>query len=194
MSTAEPQTARLITADELLRISSELSVHGKSCELIEGRLKVMSPAQTTHGIVAGEVFGLLYSHVRPNRLGKLFAAETGFVVSRRPDSIRAPNVAFVRQARIEAIGPTEKFFPEAPTLAVEVVSPSDTADEVQEKAQMWIEAGCGAVWVVWPHSRSLTDYRSLNSIRLLGEEDTLEGGDVVPGFSMKVAEIFAGLG
>ncbi|MEM6656402.1 MAG: Uma2 family endonuclease [Planctomycetota bacterium] len=196
MSTAEPKTAieqPLVTADELLEISSELSMHGKRCELIEGKLIVMSPAQSPHGIIAGETFGLLYNHVRQNKLGKLFAAETGFTVSNRPHTVRAPDVAFVKQERVDALGKIDKFFPEAPTLAVEVVSPSDKAEEVQAKAIMWIESGCEAVWIVWPGDQTVTDYRSLRDIRILTADETLDGGGVVPGFAVKVAEIFAGL-
>ncbi|MEM6330556.1 MAG: Uma2 family endonuclease [Planctomycetota bacterium] len=196
MSTAEPlnpPVAAFVTANELLHISVQLHNEGKRCELVRGELVVMSPTKGPHGVVTAEVHGLLYMHLRGKSLGSLFAAETGFLVSVNPDTVRAPDIAFVRRDRIEALGLPASFFPEAPTLAVEVVSPSESAKEVHEKAKMWIESGCGAVWLVWPGDRTVTDYRSLDNIRVLTADQTLEGGDAVPGFSAKVADLFVGL-
>ena len=153
----------------------------------------MSPAGNQHGAIANEIAYLLNVVVRREGLGRVFIAEAGFVVSRNPDTVKAPDAAFVRKARIDAVGMTTKYFPEAPTLAVEVVSPGDSAKEVHAKARMWIESGCEAVWLIWPDDRSVTDYRSLDNIRVLKQDDTLEGGDVVPGFAVKVFELFAGL-
>ncbi|MEM9186853.1 MAG: Uma2 family endonuclease [Planctomycetota bacterium] len=196
MSTAEvPATpAALITADELVGISLRLRNEGKRCELISGELKIKSPTKGPHGIVAGETHGLLYLFLHDKNLGRLFSAETGFLVSSDPDTIRAPDVAFVRRERFEAVGLGDSFFKEAPALAVEVVSPSETAKEVHEKAQMWIDSGCEAVWLIWPDDQTVTVYRSLDNIRVLTSEQQLDGEDVVPGFSLLVADLFTGLG
>lgn len=187
MTSADVRTTPM-TAHELALLSPE-----QPCELVRGELRMMSPSKGPHGVVAGKVFGLLYPHVASGRLGEMFAAETGFLIERDPDTVRAPDVAFVRQARIDVIGVPDAYFPEAPTLAVEVVSPNDQAERVHEKARMWIEAGCEAVWLVWPEDRSVTDYRSLDNIRVLKESETLTGGDAVPGFSVRVGDLFVGL-
>lgn len=153
----------------------------------------MSPAGSEHGKVADEVAYLLNVVVRRGKLGRVFAAESGFILDRDPDTVRAPDVAFVAEARIDETGIPKAFFPGAPNLAVEVVSPSDSAQEVHEKARYWIERGCQAVWVVWPDDQSVTVYRSLQDIQVLTADEKLTGEPVVPGFSVKVAELFAGL-
>ena len=196
MSTAEiPPTTpgQLITADILPSISAELKMQGRRCELVRGELRTMSPASDQHGQVANEIAYHLNVAVRSQELGVVFIGETGFVVGREPDSVLVPDVSFVRADRIKEVGVTRKYFPEAPTLAIEVVSPNDVAENVHAKAKMWIEAGCQAVWLLWPDSQTVTDYRSLENIRVLTAEQTLEGGDVVPGFAVPVGDLFAGL-
>jgi Uma2 family endonuclease len=117
-------------------------------------------------------------------------AETGFQISRDPDTVRAPDVAFVRAERLPAAEPLG-FFPGAPDLAVEVLSPSDRAGEVLAKVQDWLEAGCRAVWVVDPHTQTISDYRSRSEVVVFSGADTLTGGTVLPGFSVSLPEIFA---
>ena len=119
------------------------------------------------------------------------AAETGFLLSRDPDHVRAPDVAFVRRERVEAVGYTHGFFPGAPDLAVEVISPSDRYTEVDEKVAEWLAAGTSMVVVVNPRNRTVRVHRPTTDSVLLTEEDTLDGGDVVPGWEMPVADIFA---
>jgi Uma2 family endonuclease len=119
----------------------------------------------------------------------VYAAETGFRLSNNPDTVRAPDVAFVSQARVEAVGQVEGFWPEAPDLAVEVVSPGDSSAEVEEKVFAWLDAGTKVV-VVNPRQRSATVYKSPTDIVALTEADILAGGDVVPGFELAVREIF----
>lgn len=180
--TAEP---RLVTADELLR-----DYRHQRCELIEGRVKLMSPTGFGHGAHELELGYLLTHYVRQHSLGMVVSGEVGFLIARRPDTVLAPDVAFVTKDRLDAVGFTEKYFPEAPALAVEVVSPGDTADEVDEKARQWLAAGAKAVWVVYSRGRTVAVYRSLDNIRVLTEEQTLSGEEVVPGFSVKVADLF----
>jgi Uma2 family endonuclease len=121
----------------------------------------------------------------------VYAAETGFVLSSNPDTVRAPDVAFVSQARIEEVGDVEGFWPEAPDLAVEVISPGDSYSEVEEKVFDWLEAGTKMVVVINPRQRSATVFKSPTDIFALAEADVLNGGDVVPGFELAVREIFA---
>ena len=116
-------------------------------------------------------------------------AEAGFRIAHDPDTVRAPDVAFVRAERIPP-GGVKGFFQGPPDIAVEVVSPNDRASEVMAKAQDWLQAGCPLVWVVDPETRTISVYRSRSEISVLNETDTLTGGDVLPGFSVAVAEIF----
>jgi len=137
-----------------------------------------------------KVAGPLDNHVTANKLGAVYAAETGFLISSDPDTVRAPDVAFVSQRRLDEIGDVEGYWPGAPDLVVEVISPSDTHTEVEEKVFEWLGAGALMVVVVNPRKRSVTVYRSLVDIRVLTESDRLDGGDVVPGWTMPVKDIF----
>jgi Uma2 family endonuclease len=177
--------ARLATADELLHYPRD----GWRYELVAGELRRMSPAGSSHGAVAMQLGILLAQHVSAQRLGRVFAAETGFVLARNPDTVRAPDVAFVRRERLGAELP-EGFWPGPPDLAAEVVSPGDSFTEVQEKALCWLDAGTRMVLVVDPQQRTATVYRSRADVTLLGGDDVIDGGDVVPGWRAKVAELF----
>lgn len=185
MSTATQVT----TADELLRMPDNAYRY----ELVEGELRKMSPAGTQHGFLSNEMSWLLTEFVRRNDLGQVFCAETGFRIGRDPDTVLAPDVSFVRKERIAVIGLIKEFFPEAPALVVEVVSPSDTAEEVDDKMRRWIVAGVELGWVVYPRGRTVTEYRALDDIRVLTANDTLDGGSVIPGFSCRVGELFSAL-
>jgi Uma2 family endonuclease len=121
----------------------------------------------------------------------VYAAETGFRLSSDPDTVRAPDVAFVSQANVEAVGEVEGFWPGAPDLAVEVVSPGDSYADVEEKVFDWLEAGTKMVVVINPRQRSATVYKSPTDITALAEADVLDGGEIVPGFELAVREIFA---
>lgn len=185
MSTA----TRQITADELLRMPDD----GFRYELIEGELRKMTPAGCEHGFYSSEIAGLMREHVRKKKLGFVFGAETGFRISRNPDTVLAPDASFVRAERIGAIGISKSFFPEAPALVVEVVSPGDTVEEVDDKMRRWITAGAELVWVIHPGSRRVTVYRSLTDVRVLTADDILEGGAVLPGFELRVGDLFAAI-
>jgi Uma2 family endonuclease len=179
-------TTRLFTAEELF----ELPEHDRRYELIEGVLTKMSPTGFEHGDVAQTLGALLWQHVRANKLGKVLAAETGFKLASDPDTVLAPDVSFVRQAELDRLGPTKKFWPGAPDLAVEVMSPGDTARATQEKAKLWLSLGARMVWVVNPSRRAVSVHRPGAEVSALGEGDALEGMEVVPGFRCEVSEIF----
>jgi Uma2 family endonuclease len=120
----------------------------------------------------------------------VYAAETGFKLASNPDHVRAPDAAFIRRERLEQLGEVEGFWPGAPDLVVEVVSPSDTFLEVQDKVFDWLDAGCRMVVVVTPRKRAVTVYRSLSDVKVLGEADVLDGADVVPGWRLPVKDLF----
>jgi Uma2 family endonuclease len=178
-------TQTITTAEQLLRTPGL----GR-CELVRGELIMMSPGGAEHGGIIVNVTVLLGSFVKQRRLGKLFGAETGFRIAHDPDTVRAPDVAFVRADRIPA-APVKGFFPGPPDLAVEVLSPDDRASEVLDKVRDWLQAGCLAVWIVDPRTRRISIYRRSNQITELGADDVLSGEDLLPGFSIAVAEIFA---
>jgi Uma2 family endonuclease len=159
------------------------------CELVRGELIMMSPAGEEHGWIAMNIGAPLGVFVRQHKLGRVYAGDTGFSIGRDPDTVRAPDVAFVRAERA-GDKPAARFFPGAPDLAVEILSPSDRAGEVLAKVHDWLDAGCRAVWLVDPRTRTVTAYRSRSRITVLGIGDQLGGEDVVEGFSMPVAEIF----
>jgi Uma2 family endonuclease len=176
-----------MTADELLAMPDD----GYRYELVEGELRRMSPAGDEHGLVGMELAIPLGSHVKKNKLGKLYLAETGFLIKTDPDTVRAPDIAFVRMERIKETPGIKGYRVGAPDLAVEVVSPGDTVSEIEEKVAEWLEGGARMVLVVSPKLHTVTVYRSLTDIVTLTEKDKLDGADVVPGFQMNVVEIFA---
>lgn len=160
-------------------------------ELVRGELRVMSPAGWRHGRLAVKIGAMLLEHERNTSAGVAGGAETGFVLAHDPDTVRAPDAAFISRERFEAVGDTQKFWPGAPDLAVEVISPSDSFHEVQEKALEWVTAGSVAVLVIDPEKRTATVYRRGGEAHVFGEEETVDLGDAVRGFSLAVADLFA---
>ena len=159
------------------------------CELVQGELVMMSPAGYEHGVIAGEMYGHLFNFVKQNRLGVVTAAETGFVIGRDPDTVRAPDAGFIQASRVPRVR-TRGYFQGPPDLAVEVMSPSDQADEVLAKVQDWLAAGCRVVWVVDPTSQTASVYRGSHETSLLTVADELTDDDILPGFRLPLAEIF----
>jgi Uma2 family endonuclease len=152
----------------------------------------MAPAGFEHGDIGYNLGTMLRAYARKAQLGRVVGADAGFVLGRDPDVVRAPDIAFVSQARLDQIGIPKQFFPGAPDLAVEVVSPSDTMEEIEEKVDDFLAAGTKLVWVVNPRRRSVTVYHAGPQVQILKEQDQLSGEDVVPGFACRVGELFAG--
>ncbi len=176
----------LVTADELLRISAQ----GQRCELIEGEIVEMAPSGAIHGRVANRIAYLLTAYAESRDLGTVFAAETGFLIRRDPDTVRAPDVALVRKQRLPAEAISARYFEGAPDIAVEVISPSDLASQVHAKTQAWLQAGARLVWVVYPESRTVTVYRSPRDVTVLSGSDTLDAKPVLEDFAIPLEEIF----
>lgn len=151
---------------------------------------MMSPAGWRHGMIVDNLEYLLASFVRQQNLGRGFGAETGFLLKRDPDTVRAPDYAFIAAKHLPKNEPEEAFWPGAPDLAVEVLSPGDTSGEVAEKIQEWLAAGCEAVWVVHPKLQTVTIYRSLTDVIVKTAGEMLIGDPVLPGFSCAVDELF----
>jgi Uma2 family endonuclease len=176
------------TAEDLLRHASELG----RCELVRGELITMSPAKSPHGVVTSTINALLYQHVRNKRLGLVFGAETGFYIERNPDTVRAPDVGVVSKSRLKSVLP-DGFFPGAPDLAVEVLSPSDRARGVKSKVAMWLATGCRLVWVVDPKKRIVVVHSSEKEPITLSGKDQISGENVLPGFRSPVRAFFTDL-
>ncbi|MEX1224518.1 MAG: Uma2 family endonuclease [Pirellulales bacterium] len=185
MSTTTP-----FTAEQLLALPSGEQRY----ELIAGELLVMSPGNWDHGMIIGIAHSILGSYVRQHKLGFVFGAETGFMLARDPDTVRAPDVAFIARDNLPKTRPKEAYWPGAPDLAVEVLSPSDTTGYVNQKIEQWLDAGCQEVWSVDPKLRTVTIYRSTTDIQIFTHDDLLDSSRVLPEFSCPVAEIFASFG
>ncbi len=173
-----------LTADELLG----LHLPDKRTELVRGVLVVREPAGGRHGDVAMRLALEVASYVKARHLGRVFAAETGFKLATDPDTVRAPDVAFVRKGRLS--DPVPKGYPVlSPDLVVEVLSPDDRPGEVLAKVADWLNAGTALVWVVDPERREGRVYRADGTETLVGAHDVLDGEDVLPGFVCPLAGI-----
>ena len=177
----------LMTADELLRTH----LPDKHVELVRGVLVVREPAGFRHGAVSATLTKLLAHHVDAHRLGRVLAAETGFQLATAPDTVRAPDVAFVRRERLPS--PEPLGYPAlAPDLVVEVLSPGDRPGETLARVGEWLTAGVRLVWVVDPARRLARVYRQDGSETLVTEAESLDGEDVVPGFTCSLGAILSG--
>ncbi len=159
-------------------------------ELLRGFVVGEPLAGGLHGRIVGQVTKLLKDFVDPMRLGAVYAGDTGFVLARHPDTVRGPDVAFVSTERLCAIEDERRFIPGAPDLAVDVLSPHDRMKEVLGKVSDYLDAGCRLVWVVDPAAEEVHVFRSPFAPEVLTAEDTLHAGDVLPGFSVQVAQLF----
>ena len=176
----------LLSAEEYYRLPEE---PGWRDELVEGSV-VREPLPTFgHGNASARIAHFLLEWVGPRKLGEV-VGECGFVVRREPDTVRGPDAAFVSAERLAAWSGDGPFFEGAPDLAVEVLSPSNTREEIDRKVREYLAAGARLVWVVDPASRSATVHRPGGAPRRLGPDDTLDGGEVLPRFTLPVSRIF----
>lgn len=175
----------LITADDLLALPD----NGEKYELVRGELRVMAPAGFEHGRVGLRFGARLLMFVEAHGLGVVVGPDTGFLLSKNPDVIRSPDVGFVTSARVPT-QPTQKFFPGAPDLAVEFLSPSDTAMEIEERLADYFSAGTQLVWVINPRTRTASVYRPNQPVLRLIANDALTAPDLLPGFECKVGDLF----
>jgi Uma2 family endonuclease len=159
------------------------------CELIRGEIVKMPPGGAEHGEYASDAAFFVNLHVKANRLGKVFAAETGFIIARHPDTVRAPDVAFVAKRRLPSRR-VRGYFPGPPDLAIEVVSPGDRRPAVLKKVREWLAAGTKSVWLIDSQKRSIHVFRPGRKVILYGIEDVLENDPTLPGFALKLADLF----
>ncbi len=180
------EKTKLLTANDLL----ELYSRGVKGELIRGVLIEKVPTFGKHGEVVMR-FGIgIGNHVLPGRLGRIFGSDAGVRLERNPDTVREPDVGFISAERMPLDVEANGYFEVVPELVVEVASPSDTPAAAQEKAAMWLSFGVMIVWVAHPDDRTVDVYRSEEPVVRLTEDDVLDGGPVLPGFTLPVREVF----
>lgn len=179
-----PHPARLVTADELERMPDDDFRY----ELVRGRLIRMSPVAPRHGDVTVTLVTLLSPHVRAHRLGRIWT-EVGFRLFSNPDTVLAPDVAFVRTDRLPAAD-ARGFYRGAPDLAIEVLSPDDSPNEVRSKIDDYLAAGTPVVVIVDPAVREVTLHRVGTSPDVRGQADTLDLSPIISGFSISVGLLF----
>ena len=180
---------RLMTADELFMMPNT----ERGCELVRGKLIKYMPTGMIHGIITTQIGQALSNFVRANNLGIVLAAETGFYIFQTPDTVRAPNSSFIGNEKIAKHGITEKYFPDAPDLAVEVVSPGDRKKDFEEKVKDYLSAGVQLVWIIYPQNRIVAVYRQNNIVSILREDDEFDGESVLPNFRFALSELFDNL-
>ena len=176
---------RLMTAEDLERMPEQGGRH----ELVRGKLVLTMPPNFLHGSVVAR----LSQHIQ-NYLDGTDAAEacveTGFILARGPDIVRSPDLSVILRARLRGVNLAKGFFPGAPDLAVEVVSPGDTHDEVADKVEEYLAFGVRFVWVVRPTCRTVAVHRPGEAVKILTGDDALDGGDILPGFTLPLAKLF----
>jgi len=176
---------RLMTADDLLKLEHG----GKSTELVRGKLVVREPPGTYHGRVQGILHVLVGSYVRAQALGAVFGQDTGFKIASDPDTVRAPDLAFVDRTRVAQIA-RRGYAALAPDLVAEILSPDDRPGEVLTKVGEWLEAGARLVWVIDPDRQAASVYRADGSVSTVSSDADLSGEAVLPGLSFPLSELF----
>jgi Uma2 family endonuclease len=183
-------TARYLTDEELLQAPRD----GQKYERVDGEMRV-SPAGARHGAVIVRLTIRLGAFVAERKLGHVFESSTGFRWKGRrpdrPDNVRVPDLSFVAAGRFPGEREPVGFPTLAPDLAVEVLSPADRRGDVLEKVGEYLDVGTRLVWVIDPENRSAVAYQSLTHVRVIGENDALDGEDVVPGFSCRLGDLLA---
>ena len=176
---------KLVTAEEFIQMPDD----GYRYELVRGEIIKMAPLGLRHGRLAGHFVHNLWSHVEAEDLGVVYA-ETGYLLESDPDVVRAPDASFITRERLGEVGETDGYWPGAPDLVVEVTSPNDRYTDVEAKVAEWLAAGARMVIVVNPRRRSVRVHRSATDIDDLVEGDSIDGHDVVSGWSMPVSDLF----
>ena len=176
----------LMTADELIQLPRD----GFRWELINGEIEKMPPPGHPHGRIALRLCMYLGQFVLDHGLGEAFATDTGFKLTSNPDTVLAPDFAFVTTEHFAAGSKTEGYWPGPPDLAVEVLSPSDRPGRVKTKISRWLGFGVKQLWIVDPKSRTVTVYRSTIDTTTFSGSDYLESQDLLPGFRISLEKIF----
>lgn len=177
--------SKLVTAEEFDALPDD----GRRRELIEGHICVMSPASSKHGWISARLLRYFGTFVEDHDLGETFSPQTGYFISREPDTVLDPDGAFVKKQRISKVMVKSGFAPEQPDLVIEVISPSQTRKEQIDKGRRWVKAGCELVWVVDPEANQIIVLEG-DSTTVLSEGQELTAPKLAPGFSLKLEKLF----
>lgn len=182
----QPPVDRLVTA-------AEFAEHPEwgPCELIRGKVVTMTNPKPDHGFLAFAIGKLIDRYAEPRGLGRVFVGDSGIFIERDPDTIRGPDVGFVRQERLPSKRALKEYFTAPPDLCVEIVSPTDRWSEISEKVDMFLSIGVALVWVIDPQTRKAHAYRKGREVRVVDAKGSLDGEDVLPGFAPPLADVFS---
>ena len=187
MTTAKtPTKQKILTADDLLRLDSK----GIRGELIRGVLHETKPAGLEHGEIVVNLCLLLGTFTRPRRLGRLSGPNVGVLLERNPDTVREADLLFISAEKLPRNIRVTGYYDLPPDLVVEIASPNASRREVNAKVQMWLSYGVRLVWAVYPITRTVESHPQHGAPTLFTDVDTLDGGDVLPGFTCKFSDIF----
>jgi Uma2 family endonuclease len=176
-------TTRFLTADDLFQLGPDAPY-----VLLEGELVGVNPPGGIHGEVAGKMSAYLGMFILTNKLGEFFTHDAGFVLQQNPDTVFGPDFAFIRRGRLTKS--PQAYIRMAPDLAVEVVSPSNTRPEVDRKTRIYLDAGVEQVWIVDPFRGELSVRQADAPTVVLGPEDIISGKNLLPGFELRVGDLF----
>ncbi|HEV2065309.1 MAG TPA: Uma2 family endonuclease [Thermomicrobiales bacterium] len=176
-----------VTSEDLWEMPE---VPGKHLELVNGTVSEVPGAGALHAMIVFALARLLEDFARQHDLGLVLPDGLAYVIRREPDQVRIPDVSFVAWEHVPDEGIPEGFWDGPPTLAVEVISPNDRADDIYDRVQDYLEAGSRQVWVLWPRRQSISVYSTGVDTRELGSDDRITGGDVLPGFDARVGDLF----
>jgi Uma2 family endonuclease len=179
-------TTKLHTIEDLEALPDDGHVY----DLVDGELRRREPVGVEHGIIGGGILSRLWLFVHEHGLGEVLISETIYVYRRNPDRSLKPNVSFIRADRLPTGENIKRPMPLPPDLVVEVVSPNDLAEEVDEKIALYRDFGVPLIWELWPRRRAIFVYAAGQPVRELGAADDLDGGDVLPGFRVPIADLF----
>ncbi len=180
MSTTSPMTAA-----QLLNLADD----GNRYELVAGELRMMSPGSWAHSEISLNIASLLREHVKKHRLGKVLSNDPGFLIKSDPDTVIAPDVAYIAKGNIPPDLAKQGYWPGAPDMAVEVLLPNDRITTAEEKIDRWLAAGCRLVWFVNPRASTIQIYTAKAELKTKTIDDEIDGGEVLPGFRCSVAEL-----
>ncbi len=177
---------KLMTAAELERLPDD----GQRHELVRGELRTMAPASSHHARTTSRFDRSLGNHVEAHDLGEVLTGDPGFLLTVNPDTVRAPDVAFIRRDRWDAVTQERGFWIGAPDLAVEIISPNDLYTEVEEKVADLLQYGTPLVLVVNPWRQTVAAHRPGQPVQIYSGDDVLQADDIVPGWKLPLRDLF----
>jgi Uma2 family endonuclease len=158
-------------------------------ELIDGEPIAVTPSAGLSSMIAARINGHVFIYLMEHPLGHAFSSDAGFILFPDRDTVRSPDFAFVQRSRLPEV--PAAYIPTPPDLAVEVLSPTDRMPDALAKVTMYLQAGVQLVWLIDPHKRTATIFRQDESPTTIGEDGVLDGVDVLPGFTLPMAVLFA---